>query len=120
MEYTTKDKYIFPKKKNEVRGKDEIINIGNIGSIPKSAYIRFHFYPGIDLIKTRSGSILINHIKGFVWKMTSNIKDIEIQDSLMFTPNGPMPCKEILINVKLEKIRAYKMIFCNWAFELQK
>jgi len=107
-------------KKNEVRGKDEIINIGNIGTIPKSAYIRFHFYPGIDLIKTRSGSILINHIKGFVWKMTSNIKDIEIQDSLMFTPNGPTSCKEILINVKLEKIRAYKMIFCNWAFELQK
>ena len=58
-------------------------------------------------------------MKGFVWKMTSNVKDIEIQDSLMFTPNGPMPCKEILIKVNLEKIRAYKMISCNWAFQLQ-
>ena len=99
---------------------DQILNIGNIGSIPKNAYIRFHLYPGIELIKTRSGSILLNHQKGYVWKMSSNNKNISIENSVMFTPNGPKPCKELSIILNLEKIRAYKSISCNWAFELQK
>ena len=107
-------------KKNEIRGRDEILNIGNIGSIPKNAYIRFHLYPGIELIKTRSGSILLNHQKGYVWKMSSNNKNISIENSVMFTPNGPKPCKELSIILDLGKIRAYKSISCNWAFELQK
>ncbi len=107
-------------KKNEIRGRDEILNIGNIGSIPKNAYIRFHLHPGIELIKTRSGSILLNHQKGYVWKMSSNHKNISIENSVMFTPNGPKPCKGLSIILDLEKIRAYKSISCNWAFELQK
>ncbi len=107
-------------KKNEIRGRDEILNIGNIGSIPKNAYIRFHLYPGIELIKTRNGSVLLNHQKGYVWKMSSNNKNISIANSVMFTPNGPKPCKELSIILDLEKIRAYKSISCNWAFELQK
>ncbi len=107
-------------KKNEIRGKDVIINLGNMGSIPKMASIHFHLNPSIELIKTRSGSILLNHLKGFVWKMTSDNQDIVIRDSVMFTPKGPTPCKEIMIIMKLEKIRAYKMISCNWAFQLQK
>ena len=52
--------------------------------------------------------------------MSSDNQDIDIKDSVMFTPKGPVPCKEIMINMKLEKIRAYKMISCNWAFQLQK
>ena len=107
-------------KKNEIRGKDEILNIGNIGTIPQKANIHFHLDPKIDLIQTRSGSILLKHSKGFVWKMTSDNQDINIQDSVMFTPKGPVPCKEIMINMKLEKIRAYKNISCNWALQLQK
>tara|TARA_B100000508_G_scaffold136282_1_gene129111 strand:- start:130 stop:1371 length:1242 start_codon:yes stop_codon:yes gene_type:complete len=106
-------------KKNEIRGRDEILNIGNIGSIPKNAHIRFHLYPGIELIKTRNGSVLLNHKKGFVWKMSTNVKNINLEDSVMFTPNGPKPCKELSIILNLEKIRAYKSISCNWAFELQ-
>mgnify|MGYP005696785267 FL=1 len=117
MAFTTKD---LSNKKNEIRGRDEILNIGNIGSIPKNAYIRFHLYPGIELIKTRSGSIILNHQKGYVWKMSSNNKNISIENSVMFTPNGPKPCKELNIILNLEKIRAYKSISCNWAFELQK
>ena len=107
-------------KKNEIRGKDEIINLGNIGTIPKRANIHFHLDPNIELIQTRSGSILLKHSKGFVWKMSSDKQDIDIKDSVMFTPKGPVPCKEIMINMKLEKIRAYKFISCNWAFQLQK
>ena len=107
-------------KKNEIRGKDEIINLGNIGTIPKRANIHFHLDPNIELIQTRSGSILLKHSMGFVWKMSSDNKDIDIKDSVMFTPKGPVPCKEIMINMKLEKIRAYKFISCNWAFQLQK
>ena len=107
-------------KKNEIRGKDEIINLGNIGTIPKRANIHFHLDPNIELIQTRSGSILLKHSKGFVWKMSSDNQDIDINDSVMFTPKGPVPCKEIMINMKLEKIRAYKFISCNWAFQLQK
>ena len=107
-------------KKNEIRGKDEIINLGNIGTIPKKANIHFHLDPNIELIQTRSGSILLKHSKGFVWKMSSDNQDIDIKDSVMFTPKGPVPCKEIMINMKLEKIRAYKFISCNWAFQLQK
>ncbi len=107
-------------KRNEIRGRDEILNTGNIGSIPKNAYIRFHLYPGIELIKTRNGSVLLNHPKGFVWKMSSNIKNISLENSVMFTPNGPRACKELSIILNLEKIRAYKSISCNWAFELQK
>ena len=107
-------------KKNEIRGRDEILNIGNIGSIPKNAHIRFHLYPEIELIKTRNGSVLLNHNKGFVWKMSSNIKNISIEDSIMFTPKGQEHCKELSIILNLEKIRAYKSISCNWAFELQK
>ena len=107
-------------KKNEIRGKDEIINLGNIGTIPKRANIHFHVDPNIELIQTRSGSILLKHSKGFVWKMSSDNQDIDIKDSVMFTPKGPVPCKEIMINMKLEKIRAYKFISCNWAFQLQK
>ena len=107
-------------KKNEIRGRDEILNIGNIGSIPKNAYIRFHLHHGIELIKTRSGSILLNHQKGYVWKMSSNHKNISIENSVMFTPSGPKPCKGLSIILDLEKIRAYKSISCNWAFELQK
>ena len=107
-------------KKNEIRGKDEIINLGNIGTIPKRANIHFHLDPNIELIQTRSGSILLKHSKGFVWKMSSDNQDIDIKDSVMFTPKGPVPCKEIMINIKLEKIRAYKFISCNWAFQLQK
>ena len=107
-------------KKNEIRGKDEIINLGNIGTIPKRANIHFHLDPSIELIQTRSGSILLKHSKGFVWKMSSDNQDIDIKDSVMFTPRGPVPCKEIMINMKLEKIRAYKFISCNWAFQLQK
>jgi len=107
-------------KKNEIRGRDEILNIGNIGSIPKNAYIRFHLHPGIELIKTRSGSILLNHKKGYVWKMSSNHKNISIENSVMFNPSGPKPCKGLSIILDLEKIRAYKSISCNWAFELQK
>ena len=107
-------------KKNEIRGKDEIINLGNIGTIPKRANIHFHLDPNIELIQTRSGSILLKHSKGFVWKMSSDNQDIDIKDSVMFTPKGPVPCKEIMINMKLEKIRAYKFISCNWAFQLQK
>ena len=107
-------------KKNEIRGKDEIINLGNIGTIPKRANIHFHLDPSIELIQTRSGSILLKHSKGFVWKMSSDNQDIDIKDSVMFTPKGPVPCKEIMINMKLEKIRAYKFISCNWAFQLQK
>ena len=107
-------------KINEIRGKDEIINLGNIGTIPKRANIHFHLDPNIELIQTRSGSILLKHSKGFVWKMSSDNQDIDIKDSVMFTPKGPVPCKEIMINMKLEKIRAYKFISCNWAFQLQK
>ena len=107
-------------KKNEIRGRDEILNIGNIGSIPKNAYIRFHLHHGIELIKTRSGSILLNHQKGYVWKMSSNHKNLSIENSVMFTPSGPKPCKGLCIILDLEKIRAYKSISCNWAFELQK
>ena len=107
-------------KKNEIRGRDEILNIGNIGSIPKNAYIRFHIYPGTELIKTRNGSVILNHQKGFVWKMSSNIKNILLENSVMFTPNGQKSCNEIRIILNLEKIRAYKSISCNWAFELQK
>ena len=107
-------------KKSELKGKDEIINIDNIGTIPKCANIRFHIYPGIELIKTRSGSILLKHDKGFVWKMISSNQNITIQDSLMFTPKGPKSCKQIIINISLEKIRAYKSISCNWTFQLQK
>ena len=107
-------------RKNEIRGKDEIINLGNIGTIPKRANIHFHLDPSIELIQTRSGSILLKHSKGFVWKMSSDNQDIDIKDSVMFTPKGPVPCKEIMINMKLEKIRAYKFISCNWAFQLQK
>ena len=107
-------------KKNEIRGKDEIINLGNIGTIPKRANIHFHLDPNIELIQTRSGSILLKHSKGFVWKMSSDNQDIDIKDSVMFTPKGSVPCKEIMINMKLEKIRAYKFISCNWAFQLQK
>ena len=106
-------------KKNEIRGKDEIINLGNIGTIPKRANIHFHLDPNIELIQTRSGSILLKHSKGFVWKMSSDNQDIDIKDSVMLTPKGPVPCKEIMINMKLEKIRAYKFISCNWAFQLQ-
>ncbi len=106
-------------KKEELRGKDEIINVDNIGTIPKCANIRFHIHPQIDLIKTRNGSVLLNHIKGFVWKMSSNTQNILLQDSIMFTNNGNFPCKQIVINVKLDKIRAYKKISCNWTFQLQ-
>ena len=120
MDLIIKDRYIFQTKKNEIRGKDEIINIGNIGTIPQKANIHFHLDPKIDLIQTRSGSILLKHSKGFVWKMTTDNKDINIRDSVMFTPKGAIPCKEIMINMKLEKIRAYKNISCNWAFQLQK
>ena len=104
--------------KSELRGQDEIINIDNIGTIPKNANIRFHIYPGIELIKTRSGSILLNHKKGFVWKMSA--ENISTQESMMFTPQGHTPCKQIIIHINLEKIRAYKTISCNWAFQLQK
>ena len=107
-------------KKPVIRGKDEIINIDNIGSIPKSANIRFHIYPGIELIKTMDGSILLNHEKGFVWKLSADNQNISTQDSVMFTPTGLLPCKQIIINIKLEKIRAYKTISCNWLFQLQK
>lgn len=106
--------------KNEIRGKDEIISIGNVGTIPKNAYIRFHICPNIELIKTRNGSILLKHEKGFVWKMTSNNQNINIQDSVMFGLHGPVQCKEIMITMRLDAIRAYKTISCNWAFELQK
>ena len=105
---------------NEIRGKDEIISIGNVGTIPKNAYIRFHICPNIELIKTRNGSILLKHEKGFVWKMTSNNQNINIQDSVMFGLHGPVQCKEIMITMRLDAIRAYKTISCNWAFELQK
>ena len=107
-------------KKPEIKGRDEIINVGNIGSIPKSANIRFHVYPGIELIKTRDGSILLNHKKGFVWKLSAENQNISTQDSVMFTPEGLLPCKQIVINIKLDKIRADKTIACNWLFQLQK
>ena len=107
-------------KKLEIRGRDEIINVENIGSIPKSANIRFHVYPGIELIKTRDGSILLNHKKGFVWKLSAKNRNISIQDSVMFTPKGLLPCKQIIINIKLDKIRAYKTISCDWLFQLQE
>ena len=71
-------------KKNEIRGKDEIINLGNIGTIPKRANIHFHLDPNIELIQTRSGSILLEHSKGFVWKMTSDNPNINIQDYLPY------------------------------------
>ena len=71
------------------------------------------------MIKTRNGSVLLNHKKGFVWKMSTNVNNISLEDSVMFTPNGPKPCKELSIILNLEKIRAYKSISCNWAFELQ-
>ncbi|MDC0093980.1 heparinase II/III family protein [Alphaproteobacteria bacterium] len=107
-------------KKSELRGRDEVINIDNIGVIPKSAIIRFHIYPEIDLIRTRSGSILLNHKKGFTWKFSVRNQSISTQDSVMFTSKGPLECKQIIINIKLDKIRAYKLISCDWAFELQK
>ena len=107
-------------KKPEIKGRDEIINVENIGSIPKSANIRFHVYPGIKLIETRDGSILLNHKKGFVWKLSAENQNISTQDSVMFTPEGLLPCKQIVINIKLDKIRAYKTIACNWLFQLQK
>ena len=50
----------------------------------------------------------------------SNVKNISIEDSVIFTPKGPESCKELRIILNLEKIRAYKNISCNWAFELQK
>jgi hypothetical protein len=52
--------------------------------------------------------------------MSSNHKNISIENSVMFTPSGPKPCKGLNIILDLEKIRAYKSISCNWAFELQK
>ena len=107
-------------KKSELRGRDEIINIENIGAIPKSANIRFHVSPEIDLIKTRSGSLLLNHKKGFTWKFSVKNYTIFTQDSMMFTSKGPLKCKQIIVNVKLEKIRAYKNISCDWSFVLQK
>ena len=107
-------------EKGEIRGTDEILNIGNIGSIPKNAYIRFHLYQGIEPIRTRNGSVLLNHQKGFIWKMSSNNNNIRIENSVIFTPNGPKPCKELCIILNLEKIRAYKSISCNWIFELQE
>ena len=105
--------------KNEVKGKDKIISVGNVGTIPKNAYIRFHICPDIELIKTRNGSILLKHLKGFVWKMTASNNNISIQDSVMFGPNGPIQCKEIMIIMRLETIRAHKSISCDWAFQLQ-
>src|SRR6056300_242087 len=105
--------------KNEVKGKDKIINVGNVGTIPKNAYIRFHICPDIELIMTRNGSILLKHLKGFVWKMTASNDNISIQDSVMFGPNGPIQCKEIMIIMRLETIRAHKSISCDWAFHLQ-
>ena len=72
-----------------------------------------------EVVKTENWGLL-NHQKGYVWKMSSNNKNISIENSVMFTPNGPKPCKELSITLNLEKIRAYKSISCNWAFELQK
>ena len=106
-------------KKSELRGRDEIINIDNIGVIPKSANIRFHVYPEIDLIKTRNGSLLLNHKKGFTWKLSVENQNISTHNSMMFTSKGPLECQQIIIHIKLDKIRAYKLISCNWAFELQ-
>ena len=108
------------KKTLEIKGRDEIINVDNIGSTPKSANIRFHVYPDIDLIKTRDGSILLNHKKGFVWKLYAGNQNLISQDSVMFTPEGLVKCKQIIINLNLEKIRAYKTISCDWLLTLQK
>jgi uncharacterized heparinase superfamily protein len=109
----------LPRNNNEIKGKDEIISIGNVGTIPKNAYIRFHISPNIELIKTRNGSILLKHSKGFVWKMTSSNQNINIQDSVMFGLNGPVPCKEIMITMRIETIRAHNTISCDWGFQLQ-
>ena len=108
------------KKTLEIKGRDEIINVDNIGSTPKSANIRFHVYPDIDLIKTRDGSMLLNHKKGFVWKLYAGNQNLITQDSVMFTPKGLVQCKQIIINLNLEKIRAYKTISCDWLLTLQK
>ena len=109
----------LPRNDNEIRGKDEIISIGNVGTIPKNAYIRFHICPNIELIKTRNGSILLKHSKGFVWKMTTSNQNINIQNSVMFGLNGPVPCKEIMITMRIETIRAHNTISCDWGFQLQ-
>ena len=65
-------------------------------------------------------SYLLNHKKGFTWKFSVKGQTISTQKSVMFTSKGPLECKQIIINVKLDKIRAYKLISCDWAFELQK
>lgn len=106
--------------KNELRGKDEILNIKNLGSIPKNADIRFHLHPDIDAVKVRDGSVLLKHKKGFIWKMITNNKNINIQNSIMFFPSNQIACKQIIIKIKLDNIRSNKIESCNWAFELQK
>ena len=108
------------KNKGEIRGHDEILNIENVGSIPKNADIRFHLHPEIDLIKVRNGSILLKHKKGFIWKMITDSQNVTTHDSIMFFPSGSIPCKQIIISVNLDEIRVNKSISCNWAFQLQK
>ena len=106
--------------KGEIRGKDEILNIKNIGSLPKTADIRFHLHPEIDIIKVRNGSIFLKHKKGFIWKMIADNQNITTQNSIMFFPSGSLPCKQITISINLDEIRVDRNISCNWAFQLQK
>jgi hypothetical protein len=64
--------------------------------------------------------MLLNHKKGFVWKLYAGNQNLITQDSVMFTPKGLVQCKQIIINLNLEKIRAYKTISCEWLLTLQK
>ena len=46
--------------------------------------------------------MLLNHKKGFVWKLYAGNQNLITQDSVMFTPKGLVQCKQIIINLNLE------------------
>ncbi len=105
------------KKGNDIRGEDLITNIGNIGINPKKASIRFHLSPSINPIKLRNGKILLEYKGEIICHFLSSIKDIELENTIIFTNDKKIKSKQIIVTLSLLNIKSIKSLKCNWSFK---
>ena len=68
---------------NDLRGEDQVIDLENVGIIPRIAFIRFHLDSFIDIIKLQRKNFVKNN-DGFIY-FVSSFNDIKMKILLFLT-----------------------------------
>ena len=102
------------KKENIIYGLDKLKKVKNISNFI-NYFIRFHIYPGIKIVKTKSGnSVIISLSNGEGWLLSSKTNEFKIEKNIFLgNKNKIINNESVFISDNLNK----DVTQIDWAIE---